>query len=153
MNRVALIMVVGASLVLTFLIPSSTWAIEGKAFKSTGTFEIEVPSLGMSINCQESGTGEVGVGAELKMTSCLANGKKCPVEPFVVHLDGSYKSSLFVTNADEECFLFTPIDWVPVAFKVESYVEEKGIAKVHLLGATSFKGKAASMSITSTWVF
>lgn len=155
MSRVVL-MVVGLSIVLISPIPSLAWATEGESFKSSGVFTLEIPELAYVLNCKESGSGKVGVEADLTMSECVVEnyGKDCEVEPFSIHLSSSYLTSEFVMiTTGTLCFWFEEVVWVPVALKVESFEEKEGTAKVHLFGNTAFMPYPASMSITSTWIF
>lgn len=153
MKRVS-VTVVGLSMMLISLGSSSAQATEGETFKSTGSYTLEIPSLNFVLNCNESGIGKVSVSAQLEMTKCVLEGYgECTVKPFTIELDKNYDSSLFVmTTSGPECFWFKTVDWVPVDFKLESFKEEKGTAKVQLSGKTNFMSKPVSMSIASTWV-
>lgn len=152
MNRFVATLV-GLSIMFISLGSSSASAAKGDPFTSKGTYTLEVPKLGFTLSCSESGSGKVEVSAELKMTACKVKGfGECTVTPFVLHLDEKYISSLFImTTTGEGCFWFEKVDWIPVDFEVTSFKEEKGIANVQLVGATSFMQYSASMSIASTW--
>jgi DNA-binding beta-propeller fold protein YncE len=100
-----------------------SWRIGGQTFaelglakaalESTGTFEIEIPKLFITFNCQEEGSGTISPSRaesiQITLSCEMVGFEECVLEPIEMEVDSDFNSlygNILFTTHGEGCWLF-----------------------------------------------